>query len=188
MATKAARPRHRRRWSSGETLPLPRNLLQNHINVDKATKLIATYSATDASVHDSQVIDSLLRPANGEAAGGAALYADSAYRSEATEQVLVERGHDSQINERAWRNSPLSERQEASNTEKSRVRARVEHVFGTMENSMGGIFLRSIGKARTAVGIGLMNLVYNLLRVETLIRHKVFDFDTVTTSALRAAT
>lgn len=75
-----------------------------------------------------------------------------------------------------------------SNTEKSRIRARVEHVFGMMENSMGGIFLRSIGKARAAVGIGLMNLVYNLLRVETLIRHKVFDFDRVTTSALRAAT
>lgn len=53
---------------------------------------------------------------------------------------------------------------------------------------MGGIFLRSIGKARAAVGIGLMNLVYNLLRVETLIRYKVFKFDRVTTSALRPAT
>lgn len=161
---------------------------KNHINVDKATKLIAAYSATDASVHDSQEIDSLLRPANGEAAGGAAVYADSAYRSVATEQALIESGHDSQINERAWRNTPLSEHQEASNTERSRIRARVEHVFGMMENSMGGIFLRSIGKARAAVGIGLMNLVYNLLRVETLIRYKVFKFDRVTTSALRAAT
>ncbi len=134
------------------------------------------------------MIDSLLRPANGEAAGGAALYADSAYRSESTEQVLVERGHDSQIHERACRNIPLTERQEVSNTEKSRNRAGVEHVFGTMENSMGGIFLRSIGKARATVGIGLMNLVYNLLRVETLIRHNVFDFGRVTTSALRTAT
>lgn len=160
---------------------------KNHINVDKSTKLISAYSATDASVHDSQELASLLRPATGEGAGGASVYADSAYRSEATEQRLVERGHDNQIHERAWRNTPLTECQEVSNTEKSRVRARVEHVFGTMENSMGGIFLRSIGKARAVAGIGLMNLVYNLLRVETLIRHKLFTFDRVTTSALRAA-
>jgi hypothetical protein len=48
-----------------------------------------------------------------------------------------------------------------------------------MENDMGGIFLRSIGGARARLGIGLMNLTYNLKRIETLIRLKVFDFDRV---------
>ena len=52
--------------------------------------------------------------------------------------------------------------QDTSNTEKSRIRAWVEHVFGYQENSMGRIFLRSIGMARAAVGIGMMNLVCNL--------------------------
>ena len=33
--------------------------------------------------------------------------------------------------------------------------------------------------ARATVGIGMMNLVYNLCRVETLIRLWVFDFDRV---------
>ena len=41
-----------------------------------------------------------------------------------------------------------------------------------MENDMGGIFLRSIGAARAQVGVGLMNLAYNLKRIEALIRHK----------------
>ena len=41
-----------------------------------------------------------------------------------------------------------------------------------MENDMGGIFLRSIGAARAQVGAGLMNLAYNLKRIEALIRHK----------------
>jgi hypothetical protein len=59
------------------------------------------------------------------------------------------------------------------------VRARVEHVFGHMENSMGGIFLSTIGAARARVGVGLMNLVYNLSRIEVLIRKKVFDFDRI---------
>lgn len=44
---------------------------------------------------------------------------------------------------------------------------------------MGGIFLRSIGAARAAVGVGLMSLTYNLKRIETLIRLKVFDFDRI---------
>lgn len=160
---------------------------KNHINVDRTSKLIAAYSVTDASVHDSQEIKAVLRAATGAGAGGAAVYADSAYRSEALEAALIESGHDSQIHERGWKNTPLTEQQELGNTEKSRTRARVEHVFGTMENSMCGIFLRSIGKARAVVGIGLMNLVYNLCRVETLIRHKVFKFDRVGAPAMSVA-
>ena len=76
--------------------------------------------------------------------------------------------------------------QELSNTAKSRVRARVEHVFGHMENSMGGIFLRSIGAARAKVGVGLMNLTYNLARIELLIRTQVFSFDRVSASNAQA--
>ncbi|BBP04444.1 hypothetical protein TPL01_28840 [Sulfuriferula plumbiphila] len=34
----------------------------------------------------------------------------------------------------------------------------------------GGIFLRSIGAARAAAGVGLMNLSYNLSRIGILIR------------------
>ena len=41
---------------------------------------------------------------------------------------------------------------------------RVEHVFGSQENEQGGKILRTIGEARAAVKIGLMNLVYNLRR------------------------
>jgi len=52
---------------------------------------------------------------------------------------------------------------------------------------MGGIFLRSIGAARAAVGVGLMNLAYNLAQIEVLIRLKVFDFDRVGTPGMRSA-
>lgn len=155
---------------------------KNHINIDKATKLIAAHLCTDASVHDSQVLDAVLRD---EATGGKEVWADSAYRSDEQEQSLKVGQHESQIHERAYRNKPLTEAQELSNTEKSRVRARVEHVFGAMENDMGGIFLRSIGAARAQVGVGLMNLTYNLKRIETLIRLKVFDFDRIGAPGIR---
>lgn len=157
---------------------------KNHINIDRDTKLIASHACTEASVHDSQELDTLLRDS---ATGGKAVWADSAYRSDEQEQRLKDSQHSSQIHERAYRNQPLSSAQELSNTAKSRVRARVEHVFGHMENSMGGIFLRTIGAARAAVGVGLMNLAYNLVRTEILVRTKMFSFDRVSAPEIQVA-
>jgi len=157
---------------------------KNHINIDRDTKLIAAAVCTSACVHDSQVFDAVLRDIE---TGGKTVWADSAYRSDGQEQSLKDSQHESRIHERAYRNALLTKEQELSNTEKSRVRARVEHVFGHMENSMGGIFLRSIGAARAEVGVGLMNLTYNLARIEMLIRLNVFDFDKIAAPGMRVA-
>jgi len=153
---------------------------KSHVNIDKDTKLITAQAATPAHVHDSQPFDTLLREAE---EGGPEVWADSAYRSEEQEQRLLASGHASQIIERAYKDRPLTEKQEADNRRKSRTRVRVEHAFAAMENEMGGIFLRSIGMARAAVGVGLMNLTYNLKRIETLIRLKVFKFDRIVAPA-----
>jgi IS5 family transposase len=149
---------------------------KNHINIDKDTKLVASHACTDASVHDSQVLEVVLR---GDDVGGKEVWADSAYRSAEQEQSLKDSDHTSQIVERAYRSKPLTEAQEISNKAKSRVRARVEHVFGHMKNSMGGIFVRTIGIARAKVGVTLMNLTYNLSRIEVLIRNKTFGFERI---------
>ena len=61
--------------------------------------------------------------------------------------------------------------QKAENKRKSRVRSRVEHVFGYMTGTMRGITVRSIGMARAAFNNGLTNLVYNLFRYEILCRN-----------------
>ena len=157
---------------------------KNHINIDKDTKLIASHACTDASVHDSQVLEAVLRS---EDAGGKEVWADSAYRSAEQEQRLKDSQHTSQINERAYRGKPLSESQELSNKAKSRVRARVEHVFGHMQNSLGGVFVRTIGIARAKVGVTLMNLTYNLSRIEALIRNKTFGFERISAPKMAAA-
>ena len=47
------------------------------------------------------------------------------------------KGLQSRIHRRAARSHPLSERQKSANTTRSKVRARVEHVFGQQQNSMG---------------------------------------------------
>ena len=46
---------------------------------------------------------------------------------------------------------PLSEEQNRDNRERSRVRSRVEHVFGFQEHSMGGKLVRTIGLARARI-------------------------------------
>jgi IS5 family transposase len=133
---------------------------KDHVKVDTDSKLIKTYEVTDASVHDSQVVEQLLD----ESDAGTELHADSAYRSSEIEQTLNERRVISKVHEKAYRNQPLTETQIRSNRTKSRIRARVEHVFGYITNSMKGFHIRSIGILRARSIIGLINLAYNIVR------------------------
>jgi IS5 family transposase len=142
---------------------------KNHVNADQGHKLIHSYGVTDAAVHDSQVFDGLLDKAADEEGGKRAVYADSAYRSGAKEDALADEGIPSQIHEKGTKNHPLTDEQKASNREKSRVRARVEHVFGGQAH-MGGHVVRTIGLARAEVKIGMMNLVYNMVRLGQLLK------------------
>jgi IS5 family transposase len=139
---------------------------KNHANVDRKHKLIRRYTVTDASVHDSQELDNVLDPHN----DCQDTWADSAYRSEEQEARLKDRGCTSHIHERAYRNKPLTPEQEAANTERSRVRVRVEHVFGHIETAMNGCYVRTIGIARATAKIGLENLAYNISRFAFLVR------------------
>lgn len=133
---------------------------KNHINVDAEHKLIRDYEVTPANVHDSQAFDAVLDFDNADPR----VWADSAYRSEETEQALADAGFESHIHEKGQSSAPLTKEQQARNHERSKVRVRVEHVFGSQENEQGGKFLRTIGLARAALKIGLMNLVYNFRR------------------------
>jgi hypothetical protein len=64
----------------------------------------------------------------------------------------------------------LTAEQEAANTERSRVRVRVEHIFGHIETAMHGCFVRTIGFARAQAKIGMENLAYNISRFGFLMR------------------
>src|SRR5208337_5099780 len=139
---------------------------KNHVNADARHKLIRQYDVTDASVHDSRTFDGLLNQAN----TSADVYADSAYRSAETEAKLSLRGLRSRVHQRANRNHPLSQAQDNANRQKSRVRARIEHVFGAQQNSLGGRIVRTIGIARAKAKIGLQNFAYNIRRLVTLER------------------
>lgn len=137
---------------------------KNHVKSDTKTKLIKTYLVTDASVHDSQAIDELLT----EDDFGQPFYADSAYTGEEQQKIYEKTGVINRVIEKGYRNKPLTEEQKANNKEKSRTRSRVEHIFGFIENSMKGSFIRTIGMQRAKAKIGMMNLTYNICRCTQL--------------------
>jgi len=140
---------------------------KDHVKVDGKSKFIDKYTVTDASVHDSQPLDDLLEEEKDQDQN---LHADSAYTGKKQKKVIAKNRMNNQVHEKGYRNQPLTEEQKASNREKSKVRARVEHVFGFMEQSMNGLYLRSVGMVRAKAIIGLMNLTYNLFRYEQVVR------------------
>lgn len=136
---------------------------KDHVKCDAESKLITNYGVTDAAVHDSQCCTDLLEESD------KVFYADSAYSGGEIAENLPD-GCENQICEKGTRNHPLTDEQKESNRLKSKVRCRIEHIFGFMTNSMNGITIRSIGITRAWFQIGLTNLVYNICRYEILKR------------------
>ena len=136
---------------------------KDHVKADADSKLITDYRVTTASTHDSQPMPEMIN------SDDQAVYADSAYWGKTVAEALPE-GVKNCIHERGTKQQPLTEKQHASNKAKSKVRCRVEHIFGFMTQSMHGITVRLIGIKRAEFNIGLTNLIYNLCRYEYLHR------------------
>jgi IS5 family transposase len=138
---------------------------KNHISVDAGHKFIRSYEVTDASVHDSQIFTELLDPCN----TSRDVWADSAYRSEESLKELQEQGFREHIQRKGSRHKKLTAREKQGNRSRSRIRSRVEHVFGVQAMRTGGTLLRSIGIIRLKAKIGLRNMAYNLTRYALLV-------------------
>ena len=130
-------------------------------------------------MHDSQVFEVLLDQSEDEAGEKRAIYADSAYRSASSEAALREMKIESQICEKGTKSAPLTEAQKDSNHAKSKIRSRVEPVFAA-QAQRGGHIVRTMGLLRARVKIGMMNLLYNRVRLGQLIRR-----DSQVASAIR---
>ncbi len=137
---------------------------KDHIKADTKTKLITTYQVTPANVHDSDMITDLLDKRDQHQK----LYADSAYRSNKIEMELSRLKVNSMIHEKGYRYKKLTATQQKRNRRKSKVRARIEHIFGFMTNSMNRMYIRCRNFVRARATIGLMNITYNLFRLPQL--------------------
>lgn len=134
---------------------------KNHVKCERKNKFITGYIVTNALVPDIVMARDLINAEDQHQQ----LFMDSGYFGKSLQQELTGRNHvKMEVIEKGQRNHPITEAQKASNKEKSKIRVRVEHIFGFIENSMNGSFIRTIGIKRAEAVIGLMNLTYNLFR------------------------
>jgi transposase, IS5 family len=140
---------------------------KDHVKVDAKSKLITGYKVTPASVHDSPVLPELMDLKKDE---GQEVYGDKGYTSDNNNVFLKANKMKSRIMKKRVKNKPLTQEEEEKNRLLSKVRSRVEHVFGFMENSMNGMRLRAKGLTRITFMTGMMNLTYNIMRYEFLCR------------------
>ncbi len=139
---------------------------QNHLGIDRGFGFIRTWKATDAAAYEGRMLrEGLLDKSN--TAG--AVWADTAYRSKANERFMAENGFVSRLHRRKPPGRPMPVRTARANGAKSKVRAKIEHIFAEQKSRMG-LFIRTVGLARARVKIGLANLVYNVKRLIVLER------------------
>ena len=133
---------------------------KNHIGIDRRYGLIRRWGVSSSGIHDSRRFVSLLDRSN----TARDVWADTAYRSRGNEAPLAEGGFISRIHHKKPRGKAMSASTAQANKTKSRIRARVEHVFAVQKGTMG-LFIRSIGLARARTRIGMANLTYNMKRL-----------------------
>jgi len=95
---------------------------------------------------------------------GQDMYLDAGYVGDTVSDAVKAVGMTPVVCEKGFRNRPLTDEQKADNRRKSKVRCRIEHVFGFMEGAMGGLVVRSIGLERAKANVALTSLVYNVCR------------------------
>lgn len=138
---------------------------KNHIKIDADTKLIESSIVTTAEVHDSQMFPDLLS----ESDRGCEIFADKGYAGMGCLTAVVNAKAKPRILHKAYRSKPISEKQKSENRNWSKIRARVEHIFGEQLTSMRFTGIRTVGFDRAEFVIQMNNLVYNIKRLKVLV-------------------
>jgi len=132
---------------------------KNNVKADLKSKLIVDYTVTSASAHDVDGAKPMIDKDD------KVLYADAGYA-----HMEIPQGVANMICKKAERGHPLSEEQRTNNHIKARKRCRIEHIFGSMVQSLGGTNIRCKRMLRATFEISLLNLLYNMRRAVTLNR------------------
>ena len=141
--------------------------MKAHIGVDSRTKLVHHVVATAANVHDSVVIGDLLH------GDETRVWGDSAYTGKG--DVIGEHAPNAKdfTHKKGSRYRSLSDEERARNRNKSKVRAKVEHLFAVMKRQFGFSKVRYKGLEKNAhhlfVSCSLVNLV---MAKKTLLRQR----------------
>ena len=118
--------------------------MKAHIGVDSKTKLIHSVAVTSANVHDSTVLGDLLH------GDETRVWGDSAYAGKGT--VIKERAPNAKdfTQKKGSRYRKLNDEERSRNANKSKVRAKVEHLFGIIKGQFGFTKVRYRGLDKNA--------------------------------------
>jgi transposase, IS5 family len=137
--------------------------MKAHVGTDTGKGLAHSVVVTDAAVHDSQVMDRLLR---GEEE---AVYGDKAYASEEKKAEYEARGVKWCVNLKANRGHQLNQEEVACNHKRSQIRAKGEHVFLVVKHLWRYQKVRYKGLYKNAVQVFSLFALANLY----LVRHEL---------------
>lgn len=139
--------------------------MKAHIGVDSKTKQIHSVAATAANVHDSQLLEDLLH------GDETRVWGDSAYTGQ-TEVIRRAAPYAQDFtHEKGCRNHPLDEAAKARNHTKSKVRAKVEHLFGVIKRVFGFTKVRYRGLAKNAHALFVLCALTNLYTARRRLIH-----------------
>ena len=138
-----------------------------HVNADQASKLIRDLEVTPANVDDGTMLDEVIDDDEARQQHGKTVHADRGYDSAANRALLKGKKLKDGIARKDDRKQYDQSAIHTRNRKLSRIRARVEHVFGGWEKTIGKS-IRCIGLIRAQAQITVQALVYNLRRWVTL--------------------
>jgi transposase, IS5 family len=144
----------------GIDIAIPSFGYKSSISICRTFGFIRKGKVTDAARFDGRMLRDVVTNDN----TASDVWADTAYRSQANEKWLDRQGRVSRIHRKKPRGKPMPERTAKANAARSKVRARVEHVFAQQKDKMG-LFIRTIGIKRAEAKIALANLAYNMNRL-----------------------
>ena len=137
--------------------------MKTHIGVDSKTRLIHSVVVTPANVHDSQVLSDLLHGNENR------VWGDSAYAGQT--KTLRQNAPDAKdfTQKKGSRNRQLTAEERSANRHKSKIRSRVEHVFGVMKRQFGFNKVRYRGLEKNAHCVFTKCALINLVLAKRLL-------------------
>jgi IS5 family transposase len=127
-----------------------------HIGVDSKTGLAHSAVVTAANVHDKHPLPQLMHGQEQR------LYGDSAYAAQQASIKAKAPAAQDWTNKRVRKGSATEELERLVNRAKSRVRARVEHVFGVVKRLWGFDKVRYRGLAKNGTRAFVVTALANL--------------------------
>lgn len=139
-----------------------------HLGVDTDGLVKGVYTTT-ANEHDSKGLQPLLERIANQCES---IYADKGYKSKANDELIAKHKLKNRVQDKAYRNKPLSARQKLRNKLISKHRYKVERTIGGIKKWFTGGVCRYVGIEKTHTQHVLQAIAYNLKRSPQLVWNK----------------